>query len=246
MRTFFLILCGLLTTTMAKSQDVIDNFSVGPYEVDYLGKGDVNFRLRRDINLYEYFNLKKDTIIVESKKVLPIKNTFELGLSYSTPIFGVKGAFNTFGLYGSAKTKVNNFMYINYGGRMSFSYGNYDESMNSFKNVLLEVGVPLSIEFANLEQNTSSLFVNIGIVPTYYTTISAKEKKDGKEIDSDKKNGFYISPRVEAGGYIPVAGHLLKIGLFGEYRICCTKAEDNIFKQRIGRAFVGTSIGYVF
>ena len=47
MRTFFLILCGLLTTTMAKSQEVIDNFQVGPYEVDYLGKGDVNFRCRK-------------------------------------------------------------------------------------------------------------------------------------------------------------------------------------------------------
>ena len=79
-----------------------------------------------------------------------------------------------------------------------------------------------------------------------YSTISAKEKKDGKEIDAKKKNGLYIAPKVELGGYIPVNEHLIKIGTFVEYRIGCTKEEDNIFKQRIGRAFVGARFGYVF
>ena len=113
MRTIFLILCGLLTTTMAKSQEVIDNFQVGPYEVDYMGKGDVNFRLKKNINLYEYFKLQKDTIIAESKKVQPIKKGFEVGVTYSMPRFGVKGAFNSFGVYGSAKSKVTNNIYLN-------------------------------------------------------------------------------------------------------------------------------------
>lgn len=119
MRTFFLILCGLLTTTMAKSQEVIDNFQVGPYEVDYMGKGDVNFRLKKNINLYEYFKLQKDTIIAESKKVQPIKKGFEVGVTYLMPRFGVKGAFNSFGVYGSAKTRVSNNTYLNYGGKNS-------------------------------------------------------------------------------------------------------------------------------
>ena len=239
MRTFFLILCGLLTTTMAKSQEVIDNFQVGPYEVDYMGKGDVNFRLKKNINLYEYFKLQKDTIIAESKKVQPIKKGFEVGVTYSMPRFGVKGAFNSFGVYGSAKSKVTNNIYLNYGGKIAISYGHYNEEVNNLKDVLFEVGVPLSVEFANLNKDTSSF-------PAYYTTLSAKENKDGKDVDADKKSGLYVAPKVELGGYIPVNNHFLKLGLFGEYRINCTKAEDNIFKQRIGRAFVGANIGYVF
>lgn len=246
MRTFFLILCGLLTTTMAKSQEVIDNFQVGPYEVDYMGKGDVNFRLKKNINLYEYFKLQKDTIMAESKKVQPIKKGFEVGVTYSMPRFGVKGAFNSFGVYGSAKSKVTNNIYLNYGGKIAISYGHYNEEVNNLKDVLFEVGVPLSVEFSDLNKDTSSFFASVGFTPAYYTTLSAKENKDGKDVDADKKSGLYVAPKVELGGYIPVNSHFLKLGLFGEYRINCTKAEDNIFKQRIGRAFVGANIGYVF
>ena len=246
MRIFFLILCGLLTTTMAKSQEVIDNFQVGPYEVDYMGKGDVNFRLKKNINLYEYFKLQKDTIIAESKKVQPIKKGFEVGVTYSMPRFGVGGAFNSFGVYGSAKSKVTSNIYLNYGGKIAISYGHYNEEVSNLKDVLFEVGVPLSVEFANLNKDTSSFFASVGFTPAYYTTLSAKENKDGKDVDADKKSGLYVAPKVELGGYIPVNDHFLKLGLFGEYRINCTKAEDNIFKQRIGRAFVGANIGYVF
>mgnify|MGYP004519040601 FL=1 len=231
---------------MAKSQEVIDNFQVGPYEVDYMGKGDANFRLKKNINLYEYFKLQKDTIIAESKKVQPIKKGFEVGVTYSMPRFGVKGAFNSFGVYGSAKSKVTNNIYLNYGGKIAISYGRYNEEVNNLKDVLFEVGVPLSVEFANLNKETSSFFASVGFTPAYYTTLSAKENKDGKDVDADKKSGLYVAPKVELGGYIPVNDHFLKLGLFGEYRINCTKAEDNIFKQRIGRAFVGANIGYVF
>ena len=211
-----------------------------------MGKGDVNFRLKKNINLYEYFKLQKDTIITESKKVQPIKKGFEVGVTYSMPRFGVKGAFNSFGVYGSAKSKVANNIYLNYGGKIAISYGHYNEEVNNLKDVLFEVGVPLSVEFANLNKDTSSFFASVGFTPAYYTTLSAKENKDGKDVDADKKSSLYVAPKVELGGYIPVNDHFLKLGLFGEYRINCTKAEDNIFKQRIGRAFVGANIGYVF
>lgn len=246
MKKIVFVLCSLLAATMANGQEVIDNFHIGPYEVDYMGKGDVNFRLRKDINLYEYFKIKKDTVVVENKKEKPIKKAFELGLSYSTPRFGVNGAFNAFGLYGSAKVKVGNGVYINYGGRMSFLYGQYNENNNCLKNKLVEVGVPLSLEFANLDRSTSSLFASIGCTPAYYSTISAKETCAGKEIDSDKKSGLYVAPKVEIGGYIPINNHLVKIGVFGEYHISCAGKEDDIFEHRTGRSFVGASIGYVF
>ncbi|NPD91726.1 hypothetical protein [Xylanibacter muris] len=232
---------------MAKSQAVIDNFTVGPYEVDYKGEGDVNFRLRKGVDLYKYFGLKKDTVIVENKKDKPVKKAFEAGLSFATPRFDIKGALNSFGLYGSAKTKVAGSVYLNYGGMVAISFGHYNESPdNTTKDVLFEVGVPLAVEFANLDYEKSSLFASIGFTPAYYTTLSAKEIKAETEVNSEKKNGMYVAPRVGIGGYIPLDGHLLKIGLFGEYRISCSKEEDDILKQRIGHTFVGANIGYTF
>lgn len=246
MRKSFLVLCGILAATMSKGQVVVDNFRVGPYEVDYLGKGDVNFRLREGVDLYEYFGLEKDTVIIEDKKDKPVKRAIELGISCSTPRFDIAGAFNSFGVYGSEKLKVSNNIYLNYGGIIAISYGHYNKQMNYLKDVLFEVGVPLSVEFVNLDYTKSSLFAGVGFTPAYYATMRAKEIKNGKETNSEKKNGLYIAPKVEIGGYIPVNEHLIKIGLFGEYRISCTKKEDNIFKQRIGRAFVGAKLGYVF
>lgn len=76
MKKIVLVLCGIFAATMAKSQAVIDNFTVGPYEVDYKGEGDVNFRLRKGVDLYKYFGLKKDTVIVENKKGQACKKGF--------------------------------------------------------------------------------------------------------------------------------------------------------------------------
>lgn len=247
MKKIVLILCGILAAAMAKGQDVIDNFEVGPYEVDYLGEGDINYRLKRGVNLYEYYGLKTDTTIVRVPESKPLKRAVELGLSFATPRFQKVGAFNSFGVYGTVKSKVADFIYLNYGGMLAFSYGQYGREWNCLKDFLVEAGVPLSVEFANIDHTKASLFANVGFAPVYYATLSAKAMNgEGNEVDVDKKNGLYVAPRVEAGGFIPVNEHLIKIGVFGEYRICCAKAEDNIFKERIGRAFVGVRLGYVF
>ena len=58
-----LILCALIAGILSgEAQTVIDNFTVGPYIVDYIGQGDVKYRLRDNIDLYEYFELKRDTV----------------------------------------------------------------------------------------------------------------------------------------------------------------------------------------
>lgn len=281
MKKIVFILCSIFAATAARSQVVIDHFSVGPYEVDYKGKGDINYRLKKDMNLYEYFGLKKDTLVMVPKEKRPVRRALELGLAFSSPRFGTKGAFNSFGLYASGKEKIGNLVHLNYGGRVAVDYGHYNAALNYRKDVLFEVGVPLSVEFARLDRTQSSLFANIGFIPVYYTTLSAKEPGinseaglgktedldiafgelgitpvhstlnakepgDNSETEPKKADGFYIAPKVEAGGYVPVGGRLLKIGVFGEYRIVCSKGKDDIFKQRIGRAFVGANIGLVF
>lgn len=246
MKKILLFLCSLLTATMAKGQEVIDNFIVGPYEVDYRGQGDVNFRMRKGIDLYEYFGLERDTIIVESKRSQPVAQAFELGLLFSTPRFDKKGAFNTFGVYGNGKTKIARNVFFNYGGRVAVSYGHYNQAYECLKDVLLEVGVPLSIEFAKLDRTNPTLYANVGVTPSYYGTISAKIMEGEAKVNADKKSGVYVAPQIGIGGYIPFDGHLVKIGLYGEYRIGCVKEEDDIFKERIGRAFVGAKVGFVF
>ena len=61
----FFFLCALIAGVIAaKAQTDVDNFNVGPYVVDYNGKGDVKYRLRDNINLYEFFELKMDTTII--------------------------------------------------------------------------------------------------------------------------------------------------------------------------------------
>lgn len=52
----------LLSINYVNAQNEVDDFNVGPYEVYYKGKGDVNFRLKKGVDLYEYFGLKKDTL----------------------------------------------------------------------------------------------------------------------------------------------------------------------------------------
>lgn len=241
MKKIFLVLCSAIIAATSKGQIVTDNFQVGPYEVDYLGKGDVNFRLKKGVDLYEYFGLQKDTIITENRINKPFNRGYEIGASYSRPWFNVSnGAFNSFGLYGLAKSKIGKYYFFNYGLKISFSYGHSRKN----KDVLFDAGIPLSIEFANLDYTKSSLFANIGVSPTFYSIINAKEVKSGNKSNTEKKNGLYIAPKVEIGGYISFNEHLIKIGLYGEYRVCC--AKDNIFKHRIGRAFVGANVGYIF
>lgn len=247
MKKNVLILCGLLAATLTKSQTVIDHFSLGPYEVEYYGKGDFNYHLVKGVNLAEFYGIKKDTVVIEKKTEKPVKKAFELGLSYTIPRFNIGGAFNSFGLYGSAKNKVGHNMYLNYGGKIDFGWEQGNKMNDGRKSVLFEVGIPLSFEFANLDRTKSSFFASIGITPAFYTTLYAKETINNSKVDADKKNGLYIAPRLDLGGYLPVKEHPVKIGLFLEYRIGCKKGEENVFKQqRIGRVMIGANVGYIF
>lgn len=244
MKKFLLLICYIVLAASSNAQEVLDNFIIGPYEVDYKGKGDVNYRLKKDVDLYKFFDLKKDTVTItpETKKVV-ITKASEIGAFYALPRFGVNGSYDTFGIQGFLKRSLSEGVIFDFGLKAAISYGHYNSDYNNLKDVVLEVGVPLELEFAKLLENHSSLYVGIGIVPTFFSTLSCKDNTDS---NIEKKNGIYISPRVDFGGYIPVGSCLMKLGVFGEYKICCSKEEDNIFKDRIGRAFVGANIGWIF
>jgi len=239
----FAILFVTIVTGYAQS---VDNFVVGPYEVDYKGEGDFKFRLRKGVDLYEYFGLKKDTIIQNTaNEYQPVKHGIQVSVFMSLPRFAMVGNSNIFGLSGSWKQQIGKTIYMNAGLSLGYSYGKYNTSCFR-EDAMLEIGVPLSLEFTKLDHKKASVYAGIGLVPTFYSTIKANETtSNGIKKDVKKDSGFLVAPRIDFGGYIPLSKQILRIGIYGEYKINCS-GDINIYKERIGRAFVGANVGLVF
>ena len=70
----------LLATIVTGYAQNVDNFEVGPYEVDYNEDGEYKYRLRHGVDLYKYFGLKKDTIIMKKFIALALACAMTLSL----------------------------------------------------------------------------------------------------------------------------------------------------------------------
>lgn len=250
-----ILLAILFATIVAGYAQSPDNFFVGPYEVDYKGKGDFKFRLRKGIDLYKYFDLKRDTVIQknvinvieENRKSVsnPVKRGIQASVFMSLPRFAVSGNSNVFGVSGSWKQQFGKKYYWNAGLSLGYLYGEYS-SPSYREDAMIEIGIPLSVEFACLDYKKSSVYAGIGLTPTFYSTLKADEiDENGATVDGEKDSGFLIAPRVDFGGYIPLSKHILRVGIFAEYKINCS-GDVNIYKERIGRAFVGANVGIIF
>lgn len=248
-KAFLLFTILSATVVVGYAQD-IDNFNIGPYEVDYRGMRDYSARLRTDIDLYSYFKLKRDTII----NIIPER--FEHGVQINVDM-GVLGLimnsnFNTFGLSGSWKQQIDEKVYYNAGVSLGYSTGKYsnDNAYNPYtrKDGMLEIGIPVSVELTNLYSSYKrpSFYGAIGIIPAFYSTMSVDESfAEGIKNSGEKDFGFLLSPRVDFGGYIPVSNQKLRIGIYGEYRICCFQSIG-IYKKRVSRSLFGVTAGLVF
>ncbi|MBQ7940980.1 MAG: hypothetical protein IJ328_01060 [Muribaculaceae bacterium] len=229
-----------------------DKLEIGPYEVEYFGEGDYKARLRKGIDLYKYFDLKRDTVI--KKNVImpnpksesnPVKCGIQASVFMSLPRFAVSGNSNMFGVSGSWKQQFGKKYYWNAGLSLGYLYGEYS-SPSYREDAMIEVGIPLSVEFACLDYKKSSVYAGIGLTPTFYSTLKADEiDENGATVNGEKDSGFLIAPRVDFGGYIPLSKHILRVGIFAEYKINCS-GDVNIYKERIGRAFVGANVGIIF
>lgn len=211
----------------------VDNFEVGPYEVDYRGAGDYKFRLRKGIDLYEYFELKKDTIVnVVAEKSFPVKNAFQLGLSVAAPryIANSNSYVMTVGVDGEWKQKIANKLYFNGGLLATLTFSSF--------GTMPQLGIPLSLEISNVDRIKASLFGAIGIVPTFYA--NAKDKND------ESKSGIFIAPKLEVGAYVPTGGTILRFGGYLSYPEFNCSGGDDVIKERFGRLFVGVNLGLVF
>lgn len=219
----------------------VDHFEVGPYEVDYRGEGDYKYRIKKDINLYEYYGLQKDTIMQSRERLSePVAHGIQIDLSLMLPRYTSNSCTNVFAVDGQWKQRIANGVYFNGGLSLAMSFSKYGIAWYEEDESLFEVGVPLSIEFANVDRKRASLYAGIGLTPTFYGTT-----KEIKEVGGN--SGFYIAPRIDIGGYVPVGSMLVRVGGFMQYNINCAKDDhdNDVFKERIGSCFLGANIGLV-
>lgn len=229
------ILLGFLTGT---AQTVIDNFYIGPYIVDYNGEGDVKYRLMDNVDLYEFFELKKDTTIVVPIVENPIKGAIQISGNVGANRFAAK----EIGIEGVWKQKIGENIYFN--GGLSLAIDHSSITLRA-KRDMFEIGVPLQIELGKLNHQFSSLYGAFGLTPTFYSTMNTKDWTKGKwEEGKYKKSGFLIAPSLEFGGNIPVGSTIIRIGVYGKYKINCTSSEFDVYKEA-GKCFLGAKIGFV-
>ncbi len=265
----FIVLAILSVSTIAGYSQNVDNFEVGPYEVDYKGEGDFKSRLRPDIDLYEYFGLKRDTVIVVSEALSPVTQAIQVNGFMSMPRFPEEGCANLFGVNGSWKRKVGNMVYFNAGLSVGVSYGIYNamyadtnkvvfnigkpgllgvafSSLKKMRFVMLEVGMPLSVEFTNLDREKASLYASIGVTPIWYSTLEKEilESIRLPEMIEGSENEFLVAPRIDFGGYVPVGNRIMRMGIYAEYKIHCF--GDEPIYNKMDQLFVGANIGVVF
>lgn len=234
-------LCALIAGIVsANAQTIIDNFTVGPYVVDYNGQGDVKYRLRDNIDLYEFFELQKDTTIVAAVIETPIKHAIQI----SGYVGANRNASREIGLSGVWKQNVGTNLYFNGGLSLAIGHTNYSQVQ---KRNMFEVGIPLQIEWGKLNHQKASLYGTFGITPTVYATMDAKTWNGKEFVDADKdlkKSGFLIAPSLDFGGNIPVGNIIMRIGVYATYKINCTAGEYDIYKNS-ARFFLGAKIGVV-
>lgn len=238
-----LILCALIGSMIsAKAQTVIDNFIVGPYIVDYNGDGEVKYRLRDNIDLYEYFELSKDTTIVAA--TIPV-TPFEHGIQVNGYVGANRHASKELGVSGLWKQKIGNNLYFN--GGVSIALGHAKFLIYQRRN-MFEAAIPLQIELGKLNHEQGTLYGVFGIAPTVYATMSAETWNGNDFVDGGKKfkkSGFLIAPELEFGGNIPVGNIIMRIGVYGKWKINCSVGDYDVYRHCAGRVFFGAKIGVV-
>lgn len=236
----FSLLCAMLIGFLAcGAQTVTDQFIIGPYVVDYNGQGDVKYRLMDNVNLYEFFELKQDTTIVAVVDEEPIRNAVQLSGKVGANRYSSK----EFGLEGVWKHRIGKNLYFN--GGVSFVIG-HSNCPQYYKRTMLEIGLPLQLEVGKLNHQNASLYGLFGVTPTFYSTMSTKIWGNNDWLDGDqKKSGLLVAPSVEFGGNIPLGSTIVRLGVYGTYKINCTTKDFDAYKTEAGRCFLGAKIGIV-
>ncbi len=239
-----------MSVSMVSAQDV-DNFEVGPYEVEYKEPGDFKYRLIKGVDLYEYYHLKRDTV-VNGKMSSPVSHALQVEARFRVPRYVGVGCSNVPEIAAAYKFQLSSGVYLNTGVSLALSFGKYERGNEQLSETLFMAGVPISLEFGKIDRAHASLYGTVGVMPTFYgggkgydATFAVPKVKD--DIDPDAgKSGFIVAPQLGFGGYLPIGNQLVRLGSFFQYDINCSGGDFDVFKERIGRFSVGANIGLVF
>ncbi len=242
MKKFISIAAFLVLSVTGFAQSEV-YFEVGPYEVEYKSIEDYRFRLRKGIDLYNYYKLKKDTVIQSvATEESPFQSGFQLGINLETGLRNKSRYSNVFAINGSWKYLFSENMALNAG----LSVGMAVATVGIEKYSLLELGVPLSVEYSKLSHGKASLYGGFGLIPTFYSTLSTSyDPKIGDE-SPEKRSGFYLAPQVDFGGYVPAGKNFVRIGIFFKYKINFSSKDTDVYYQALGNSYFGTQVGLVF
>lgn len=239
-KLFFVVLSFTIAMT-GYAQDV-DNFEVGPYEVIYRGEGDYDYQLRKNINLYEYFELKRDTVLQTCNRMSsPMNHGIQVNAFMETCMQKASRYSKVLGISGAWKQNLSNNLYVNGGLSLGFGLA----QIGSMTLNMFEMGIPLSVELSNINKKKASLYGSFGIVPAIYSTMSSKY--ENSPVKPDKYSGIYVAPQVDFGGYVPVKDQLIRVGICLKYKANFTKKNDvNVYNDLLGNLFFGANVGLVF
>lgn len=237
MKKTILMLALAAGTITGAAQTVVDRFNVGPYVVEYHGQGDAKYRLMDNVDLYEFFELSRDTTVISLETEVPVRHCIQI----SGKVGANRHAAKEFGLEGVWKQNFKENLYFN--GGLSLVIDNVNNPKMT-KRTMLEIGLPLQIELGRLNRQSASVYGLFGITPAVYTTVSTKVWENDKWSEGpNKKTGFLISPTLEFGGNIPVSATILRIGVYADYKINCTSGDFDVYRKEAGRFFLGAKIG---
>lgn len=229
-----LLICALSAGLLpCAAQTTIDHFNVGPYVVDYNGKGNVRYRLSDNVDLYEYFELSKDTVVVEKYVTpKPVDKHFEIGVK-----FGAGSASLSYGIEAKYRTNIGKKGAYFAPGISAGMVSRYSDPKDWGA---LEIGVPIVFGYSTINRQHATLYAEIGIAPTFYSL--------NKTPDSytDKKSGFLVVPTGGVGFNIPSERIIWKIGFWTDMKLNCSSGDIKVYKDWLGSGAVGVKIGMIF
>lgn len=242
--SFLVMLLGVLC---ANAQSLSNYFTVGPYEVEYVNEDIINYRLRDGVDLYKYYNLAKDTIISNPKQeniqsLKPMENSFGFGLITDFSVYSKPRYSTKWGVEAGWKHHLWQNLYFNAG--LSFSMTQAKTAVENLNFNAIELALPLSVEWNRLAEQPSSAYCAMGVVPTFATTMSSEYIVPQSGQTLEEVSGMGLIPRVDFGAYVPVSQHLLRVGIYGMYRI--DMSQDGPYHYLLGRTCLGAAVGLIF
>lgn len=221
------------------AQDInqVEQFEVGPYIVDYWGKGDIDFRLKDGIDLFDYFELKKDTVtvivekpVIVSDPVEEVKYALWGGVNF-TPRGGTSQIL--FAPQAGIKLRVAKSLYLNAGMMAGLMINRNNSTQELTGKAIIMAAIPVTAEWTKLERGKASMFLELGGAPLLY--LKATGAVAGE-------SGISLAPKGTVGAYIPFGKHFLKLGANAMLALF----DSGDLSQSIGRTYIGYSLDFVF